>query len=39
MGKDSEDDILKMVTEIVAAYVGKNPVAAHELPEDRKSVV
>ena len=33
MGKDSEDDILKLVTEIVAAYVSKNPVAAHELPD------
>ena len=32
MGKDSEDDILKLVTEIVAAYVSKNPVAANELP-------
>jgi predicted transcriptional regulator len=32
MGKDSEDDILKLVTEIVAAYVSKNPVAADELP-------
>ena len=32
MGKDSEDDILKLVTEIVAAYVSKNPVAASELP-------
>ena len=27
MGKDSEDDILKMVTEIVAAYLSKNTVA------------
>jgi predicted transcriptional regulator len=32
MGKDSEDDILKMVTEIVSAYVSKNPVPANELP-------
>src|SRR5579863_5904596 len=32
MGKDSEDDILKMVTEIVSAYVSKNPVPASELP-------
>lgn len=32
MGKDSEEDILKLVTEIVAAYVSKNTVAAHELP-------
>lgn len=27
-----EDDILKLVTEIVAAYVSKNPVPASELP-------
>jgi predicted transcriptional regulator len=32
MGKNSEDDILKMVTEIVSAYVSKNPVPANELP-------
>ncbi|HEX4179092.1 MAG TPA: MucR family transcriptional regulator, partial [Rhizomicrobium sp.] len=32
MGKDNEEDILKLVTEIVTAYVSKNPVAAHELP-------
>ena len=32
MGKDSEDDILKQVTEIVAAYVSKNPVEAKDLP-------
>jgi len=38
MGKDSEDDILKLVTEIVAAYVSKNPVAAHELPAIIKNV-
>jgi predicted transcriptional regulator len=38
MGKDSEDDILKLVTEIVAAYVSKNPVAAHELPGIIKNV-
>jgi predicted transcriptional regulator len=38
MGKDGEDDILKMVTEIVAAYVSKNPVAAHELPEIIRNV-
>jgi len=37
-GKDSEEDILKLVTEIVAAYVSKNPVAAHELPEIIKNV-
>ena len=28
----SEEDILKLVTEIVAAYVSKNPVAAEDLP-------
>jgi predicted transcriptional regulator len=38
MGKDSEDDILRLVTEIVAAYVSKNPVAAHELPEIIRNV-
>lgn len=41
MGKDSKDteeDILKLVTEIVTAYVSKNPVAAHELPEIIKNV-
>ena len=38
MGKDNEDDILKLVTEIVAAYVSKNPVAAHELPAIIKNV-
>jgi predicted transcriptional regulator len=38
MGKDSEDDILKLVTEIVAAYVSKNPVAAHELPQIIRNV-
>jgi len=32
MAKDSEDDILKQVTEIVAAYVSKNPVEAKDLP-------
>ena len=32
MGKESEDDILKLVTEIVSAYVSKNPVAAEDLP-------
>ena len=35
MGKDNEDDILKLVTEIVAAYVSKNPVAASEPPSTR----
>jgi len=38
MGKDGEEDILKLVTEIVAAYVSKNPVAAHELPGIIKNV-
>ena len=38
MGKDNEDDILKLVTEIVSAYVSKNPVAAHELPTIIKNV-
>jgi predicted transcriptional regulator len=38
MGKDSEDDILKLVTEIVAAYVSKNPVAADELPQIIRNV-
>src|SRR6202051_4302616 len=38
MGKDNEDEILKLVTEIVAAYVSKNPVAAHELPGIIKNV-
>jgi predicted transcriptional regulator len=32
MGKDNEDDILKLVTEIVSAYVSKNPVPADQLP-------
>ena len=32
MAKDHEDDILKQVTEIVAAYVSKNPVEAKDLP-------
>ena len=38
MGKDSDDDILKMVTEIVSAYVSKNPVPASELPAIIKNV-
>ena len=38
MGKDSEEDILKLVTEIVAAYVSKNTVAASELPGIIKNV-
>ena len=38
MGKDSEEDILKMVTEIVAAFVSKNPVSAGELPGIIKNV-
>src|SRR5689334_5907217 len=36
--KDNEDEILKLVTEIVSAYVSKNPVAAHELPGIIKNV-
>jgi len=32
MGKEREEDILKLVTEIVAAYVSKNPVDAKDLP-------
>jgi predicted transcriptional regulator len=38
MGKDNEDDILRMVTEIVSAYVSKNPVPASELPAIIKNV-
>ena len=38
MGKDNEDDILRLVTEIVSAYVSKNPVAADELPNLIKKV-
>ena len=38
MGKDSEDDILKLVTEIVSAYVSKNPVPADQLPAIIKNV-
>ena len=38
MGKESEEDILKLVTEIVAAYVSKNPVAASDLPGIIKNV-
>jgi predicted transcriptional regulator len=38
MGKDSEEDILKLVTEIVSAYVSKNPVAAEDLPGIIKNV-
>jgi len=38
MRKDGEDDILKMVTEIVAAYVSKNPVAPGDLPVIIKNV-
>ncbi len=33
-----EEEILKLVTEIVAAYVSKNPVPAEELPNVIKSV-
>src|ERR1700755_3382237 len=38
MGKDSEEDILKLVTEIVAAYVSTNTVGASGLPGIIKSV-
>ncbi len=38
MSKESDEDILKLVTEIVAAYVAKNPVAASELPGIIKNV-
>jgi predicted transcriptional regulator len=38
MGKDSEEDILKLVTEIVSAYVSKNPVPADQLPAIIKNV-
>ena len=34
----SEEEILKLVTEIVAAYVSKNTVAAEDLPNVIKSV-
>jgi predicted transcriptional regulator len=33
-----EEEILKLVTEIVSAYVSKNPVAAEDLPNVIKSV-
>jgi predicted transcriptional regulator len=32
MRNEGEDEILRMVTEIVAAYVSKNPVAPGDLP-------
>jgi predicted transcriptional regulator len=32
MRNEGEDEVLKMVTEIVAAYVSKNPVAPGDLP-------
>jgi predicted transcriptional regulator len=38
MDKDTEDDILKLVTEIVSAYVSKNPVPADQLPAIIKNV-
>ena len=38
MAKDNEEDILKLVTEIVAAYVSKNPVDARDLPGIIKNV-
>jgi predicted transcriptional regulator len=34
----SDEEILKLVTEIVSAYVSKNPVAAEDLPNVIKSV-
>ncbi len=34
----SEEEILKLVTEIVSAYVSSNPVAAEDLPNVIKSV-
>ena len=34
----SEEEMLKLVTEIVAAYVSKNPVAPEDLPGVIKSV-
>jgi predicted transcriptional regulator len=34
----SEEDMLKLVTEIVSAYVSKNPVAAEDLPAVIRSV-
>src|SRR6185312_7963297 len=34
----NDEEILKLVTEIVAAYVSKNPVAAEDLPAVIKSV-
>ena len=38
MGKDNEDEILKLVTEIVSAYVSKNPVPADQLAAIIKNV-
>ena len=38
MDQKSDEDILKQVTEIVAAYVSKNEVAASDLPALIKSV-
>jgi predicted transcriptional regulator len=38
MDQKSEEEIIKQVTEIVAAYVSKNEVAAAELPALIKSV-
>ncbi|MGH6828512.1 MAG: MucR family transcriptional regulator [Rhizomicrobium sp.] len=37
-GNRREEEILKLVTEIVTAYVSKNPVAAEDLPQVIKSV-
>ncbi len=38
MGKERDEELLKLVTEIVAAFVSKNPVAASELPGIIKNV-
>jgi len=37
--KNRNDDILRMASEIVAAYVGNNPVPSGELPAMIKSIV
>ncbi len=38
MGKENDEYLLKLVTEIVSAYVSKNPVAASDLPALIKNV-
>ena len=38
MAKERDEELLKLVTEIVAAYVGKNPVDAKDLPEIIRNV-